>query len=131
MEASVKALSKANDWPFAKIIYEQLINDDYRPDGEDAADKDLREEKLGYCVTGRNALENLSQTRCQICNGFGHSKKFCPTSARITTLMSFSAMTKSKLSLARTKLVVENAEHLKPAAVIPKNSLSYKRPNTG
>ena len=107
MNGVVKPLSVQEEWPFGKIIHEVLINTDYRPAVNKHVNADLLKEKLGYCTTARNALENLSQTRCQICNGFGHSKKRCPTSGRITTLLKFSAITKNKLALARTKLAVE------------------------
>ena len=131
MNALVPRLTEQANWPFADEIHKQLVKSDFSPPAENPQNFPVRAAKLNAVISARNALEVLAGTRCACCHGFGHSKKVCPTGPRLTTLMSFSITTKSKLCAARNCMVVERAHHLEPDAPIPRLQLPYKRQRTG
>ena len=130
MDAAIPALTMAANWPFGEEIRKCLIKNDYTPNQAGQYSTPAKADKMASCVAGRASLENLGQTRCAVCHGFGHSKKVCPTAPRLTILMSFSAVTKNCLAQARATMAIEKAHHLEPDAPIPKCSIPMKRPRT-
>ena len=127
MNDYIPALTVEDDWPLAKEFRTQLCLHDYRPPAADGVVNPLKAEKMAACLAGRNALENLSLTKCGVCAGFGHTSKWCPTAPRLTTLFSFHSITKAKLAAARSRMTIEKAHHLEPNAPVPKCKLPYKR----
>ena len=127
MIGHVPAITQAAKWPFGKALHTQLCADNYCLTGEQDPNKEIKTEKMNACIAARNALENLSQTQCSVCAGFGHSKKYCPTSGRLTTLMSFHPVCSSKLAAARNRMTIEKAHHLEATAPVPKCTVPYKR----
>ena len=123
-------LPAAQEWPLANAIITALARCDTRPEQNDDGFNDTRARKFSYQKSARNSLESLANTRCQVCAGFGHSRKVCPTGPRLTTLMSCSALTQNTLAHARSKMVIAQAHHLDPKAPDPKISLPYKRRRT-
>ena len=79
----------------------------------------------------RDQLALLMRTRCQICHGFGHSKKKCLVDKQVRSALSFSRIATSKYSSAKTRVIVENAAHLQAAARVVRPPVAIAPPRQG
>ena len=130
MDIAVADLVHGANWAFARDrILVELRRHDYTPPQNGMADPN-NEEKLRSILSARDTLEQIAKLRCQICGGYGHSKKKCPTEKKLTQGFQFARVCSSALVAARQAHVVANAFHRRPQnPVIPPN-VGAKRRNT-
>ena len=128
MNNAVPDLVKGANWEFAVTrIMVELRRHDYTAQVMGQPDPN-NEEKLRAMVVARDALEHIASVKCQICGGFGHSKKVCPTERKLTSSFAFARVASSALVAARQSQVVVNAHHRRPQMPsIPPNVGSKRR----
>lgn len=113
-------------WHFLSTFYarSQLAANDWLPkaNGETT---EFRHARLLQANAAVRQLDTLSRTVCQICGGYGHSKKMCPTLARINVVAMSGPVARNLLSQTKGDLIVANAAHMQGGAQPPKSTLPY------
>lgn len=119
------------DWYFLQVFYDVLVgvSEDWLP-GRDGLTTEFRMLKLQQANTAVRQLDTLSRTVCQICGGFGHSKKMCPTLARIEVVGMSTLVARNLLAQAKHEVIVVGAAHMRGGAEPPKSLIPYKGTGT-
>ena len=128
MQAAIPDLPNQDQWPLAERIIPIARSLDYAPVAGQVHDPTTDGIRFRASVQVRNSLATMMKTRCQICHGFGHSKKQCVVDRVIRHALGFSRIATSKYSSAKTRMVVEGAAHLKPGAPVPRPPVPVDAP---
>lgn len=124
MEKEVPELQFAHAWSLAWMFRQTALDCQFAPDDDDGHTTTARQEKLRQLKDAVAGLDNLARTRCTICDGWGHSRKVCPTESRLSNLMT-SPVAKNLLATTRHAKTVGSAAHMMPDAPLPRCTVGY------
>ena len=109
----IPALSFGPQWNFC-VTFRNVAVEASRANIPDVMGNttDSAQAKLLQMNTAVRQLDNLARTHCQVCGGYGHSKKVCPTGPRLTQMMQFSPVSKNLLAQTRHTVFISQAKHM-------------------
>ena len=94
-------------WEFANLIRDKFCHNDYSAAGVGSVEA----AKLAGLVAVWSEIRVLSETKCNWCSGWGHSKHNCETGRAITRVARSNLTARSGVASARDDSVILNAQH--------------------
>ena len=101
------------DWKFAQTLRSKMLVPDYS--GAVGGSPGIA--KLANLVMAWSEIRVMFDIRCIMCDGYGHTKKNCLTSKRLSAICRTNATARNRLTQAVSYMTITKANHISADAL--------------